>query len=104
MTMFSGWVLAGTKRDKVFGDRVRDGIGTGQDCGFRHCRVLDEKTFQLERADSIVGSLEDVIRTSHEENVSILIPAGNVAGSMVTAIRKNHGNVAFIGGLAVCIE
>src|ERR1700758_3762283 len=55
--------------------------------------MLDHSAFQFERADPIVGNLEDIIRTPDECHVSIFIARHNVTRVISRACDRRDGTV-----------
>ena len=60
--------------------------------------MLDQHAFQLEGADAVVGSLEDIIGTADVGDVAIGVAGGDVAG-MVPALAEGGRVSGFFAGV-----
>ena len=55
-----GRLPASGEHDVGFGHTAPNGVGGGNH-GFRHCRVLEQQAFKLERGDAVIRRFEDIV-------------------------------------------
>src|SRR6478752_7527459 len=104
------------------GDGKPDRIGTWHDRGLRDPVMFEQDAFKLERADAVVRRLEDVIGTSDESQVALLVGKYHVASAIELAVgaaelavialialhqarrtvdAEQQADLPFLGGVAV---
>ena len=79
---------AGTQHDERLRHVQPLRVRAGNDGRFGHIGVLDQHRLQLERAQPVVGTFENVIGASHVGDVAIAIPRGNVARVVVAIAHR----------------
>ena len=81
------------QRDEGFRDVHAHRVGRRNDRGLGHRGVLDQRAFQLERADPVVGRFEHVIRPPDIGIVAVRIAGRDVAGAVgqVVAVLTPSG-------------
>src|SRR5271165_3534617 len=62
-----------------------NGIWTGHNRSFRHAGMLDQSALQLERAEAVIGTLEDVVSAADVGKVPISIAVRHIAGAVVSS-------------------
>ncbi|MNV46891.1 hypothetical protein D3C71_1387380 [compost metagenome] len=67
-------------------------VGAWHHGHFHHRRVLDQRAFQLEGADAVVGSLEHVVGAADEGDVALFVDLRGVAGAVV-AVAHHFGGL-----------
>ena len=85
---------AGPGSAPAVSDQEGLGHGQAQRVGARHHRhlghrlVLDQRAFQLERADAVVGRLEHVVGAADEGDVAVGVAHRDVAGVVVAVAHR----------------
>src|SRR6266536_2359067 len=80
--------LPGLQDEERLRHDATDRVGARDDRRLRDGLVLDERALQLERADAVVGALEDVVPAPDVGDVPLVVPRGDVAGPVVAAARR----------------
>ena len=70
--------VACCKNDSCLNYLTSDGVGCCSNRTFYYCRMLDERTFYLERSDTVTGTFDNVVMTSYEPVISVVVSPCNV--------------------------
>ena len=65
-----------------------DGIRCSGDGTLNDCRMLDEGTFYLERADAVAGALDNIVIASYEPIVAVLVTFEHIVGAVAAAAQN----------------
>ena len=81
-------------------ERLRHGqaqrVGARHDRRLGHRLVLDEHALELERADPVVGRLEDVVGAPDVGDVAVGVALGDVAGVVVAVAHHVGGALRIV--------
>ena len=74
--------VAGRERQKGLRHREPHRIGRRHDGRLGHRRMLDQRAFQLERADAVVGRFEHIVGAADIGQIAVVVDAGDIAGAI----------------------
>ena len=75
------------QRDERLRHRQPQRVGRRHDRRFGHRRVLDQRAFQLERADPVVGGFEHVVGAADIGEIAVGVAHRHIAGAVGGAAR-----------------
>ena len=85
------------QRDEGFRDREAQLVGGGDDRRFGHRGVLDQRAFELERADPVIRGFEQIVGPADIGQIAVGVAHRHVAGAVGRARqRQNRALVALI--------
>src|SRR5262249_33989811 len=68
----------------------------GDNRRFRDTRMLDKRALKLERAEPIVGALEDVVCAPDVGEIAVCIAVRYIAGAVITSCEALFGALGII--------
>ena len=83
--------VACCKYDSCLNYLASDGVRCCGDRTLYYCRMLDERTFYFERSDTVTGTFDNVIVTSYEPVISVVVSPCNVLKIVVAAAESFVG-------------
>src|SRR5581483_12284862 len=85
--------------DKGLYQSVPNGIGRGNHGALHYILVLNQRAFNLKRANAVVGGLKDIIGSANKGEIAFRIALHHIAGAIDRAGKRNQvAIIALIAG------
>src|SRR4028119_1465596 len=91
-------LVLGAEHDEGLDDAAPVRVRRGNDGALDDGRVLDQDALYLERADTIAGREDHVVRTPHEPQVAVRVSVGPISGEVVAVPEDARRRVRLLPG------